>query len=153
MRLSNQTTLARLTLIGTVLLVTSGCGPGRKAQCRELGNATHAVMGQIETVYQSQIGGSAYDPAFERKMADAWEAAVGTVEAVELSDQELRAIRDDLAAAYQQAATTSRQAADLIPASGRLTIEAEQQVNALKQQSQAGIPPAINELNLYCVGG
>ena len=135
------------------MTMVSGCGPGRKAQCRELGNATREVMGQVEATYQSQIGGNAYDPDFERNLANAWEAGVGIVETLDLADRELKAIRDELAIAYQQAATTHRQAADLIPISGRLSPELEAQVDALQLQAEAGIPPAINQLNLYCIGG
>lgn len=145
--------LKLLTLMGFVLIVASGCGPGRKAQCQDLGNATNDVMGKVDAVYQSQIGGNAYDPEFEHKLADAWDAGAAIVGDVALSDKTLKTIRDDLVLAYQQAATMGRQAAELIPPSGRLSAEAEAQVDELHLESQASIPPAINALNLYCLGG
>lgn len=145
--------LTRSMLVGMIFLIVSGCAPGRKTQCRELGNATHKVMGQVEAIYQSQIGGNAYDPEFELKLAEAWEIGADKVADANLSDKTLKTLQDDLAMAYQQAAALRRQAAELIPKSGLLSAEEEVQVDALHLQSEAGIPPAINELNLYCIGG
>lgn len=145
--------LFTVILMNAVLLLVSGCGPDRKAQCRELAIATNTVIGNVEAVHTSQIGGNAYDPAYERKLAEAWESGVDVVQAVELSDNQLDTTRNELVSAYQQAAAMRRQAAELIPESGRLDAETEAQVDALQLQSEEKIPPAINDLNLYCMGG
>lgn len=149
----DRKTLTRLGLLGIVFVVASGCSPGRQAQCRALGNATNDVMAQVEAVYESQIGGNAYDPEFELKLAETWEAGAAIVENTDLSDTTLKTLRDDLILAYQQAATLRRQASELIPSGGVLSATEEDQVDGLRLQSEAGIPPVINELNLYCIGG
>lgn len=143
----------RVLLVGVVLLVSSGCGPGKRVQCRELGTATNQVMNQVMTAHERQIGKNAYDPEFEITLATAWESGVGVVNAVELSDRELQRMRDQLAIAYQQAADVHRQVSTLIPEDGRLSPDVEQQVDALQLQAEAGIPPVISELNLYCISG
>jgi hypothetical protein len=129
------------------------CGPGKRAQCQDIGNATNQVMNEVMDVHQNQIGHSAYDPAFETSLAAAWESGVGMMNGLDLPDKELRDMRDRLAIAYQQAADTHRQVATLIPEDGRLDPALEQQVDALQSEAEAGIPPVISELNLYCIGG
>lgn len=151
MQVSHLISQGKFILLGAVLLAIAGCGPRRQAQCQELGNTINQVMTEVDNLYQSQIGQASYDPDFERQLADVFESGAANIAAVDVSDDELSKLQDELVATYQDAAAGSRQAANIIPASGLLSPDQEQEVDQLKQSSGGDMPRLIAEMNLHCL--
>ncbi|MEM8637468.1 MAG: hypothetical protein AAGG51_01425 [Cyanobacteria bacterium P01_G01_bin.54] len=138
-------------LCGLSLLI--GCGPSRQAQCQLLGEAQNQVRNTINAQYQQRIGQLAYSQTHELQMVQVMQQAAETTQAVQLKDANLQDLQTRLVQSYQNSSQLHQQAANLIPATGSPNEAVIQQVDALHQQVDAGIPEAVQEFNIYCIGG
>lgn len=136
-----------------IALMLAACGPSRLEQCRQLGRVTQLVREAVNAAHDAQIGQPVYDPAYDRRLAAAWETGIAQVEAVTLRDLQLQQIQQDLVAAYRYADQLHRQAAELIPENGIMTQDLEVTHRAYRNQAQAPVAAAIADFNRYCIGG
>ncbi|NEO85082.1 MAG: hypothetical protein F6J87_12660 [Spirulina sp. SIO3F2] len=141
-----------IVVLGGVSLLT-GCGPGRKAQCDTLAQAQNQVRNTIMAQHQTRIGQPSYAQSHELQMMQVMQQSAQTMQAVELKDKTLQELQARLVASYQNSSTIYQNTANLLPAAGSPSEAAMQQVDTLHRQVDAGIPEAIHDFNLYCMGG
>jgi len=146
-------TAAHLGLAAGVAIALSGCGPSRAVQCDRLGSANNEARERIQSLYQKTIGQSMDKPKFQEDLSQIRAESAQAIATVELSDRTLQQLRDRLAAAYQHGSQVSAQLAAQLPQEGRLEPEMEERVMQLRLDADQNIPPAIHDIDMYCLGG
>ena len=134
------------------LLGILGCGPSIQAQCQAISEITQDAMTQFAEAYSANIGTSGYQASTETAIAAALKESAQAMDALEIHDKQLQVVQADLVSAYDKAAAAHTEMAQLIPARGNPSAQRRQQIDDIRAQAEADIPPAIQALSLRCVG-
>ncbi|MEM8639572.1 MAG: hypothetical protein AAGG51_12265 [Cyanobacteria bacterium P01_G01_bin.54] len=142
--LPRSSAIASLSTI--VLLLASGCGASKVAQCNSIIEVANSAA---EEAQQLAIEGVSGDPQVMLKAAEAMEQASTNMQALEIEDESLQGFQTDFVEMYSKTSSASRDLVDALEKEDREAAEASlaelQEVNQSEQE-------IVNGVNGYCQG-
>lgn len=140
-----QRRISTIAMLSVLSLVAAGCSQSKVSQCRELIDVINTAVTDLQTVTQSPEASN--DPESLVKIAEAADRAVGSMQTVELKDEELQAFQQRFITMYTETGAASRAIYDAVNSQNP---EAAQQAVGQLEAATNEEEPLVNEVNTYC---
>lgn len=134
----------RFSIFVSISALAIGCSESKVAQCNKLIDVANQAVAEMESVTQSS---SPQDVEAMEQIANTADQAKAAMEALSLSDQQLRDYQTRFVTMYGDTSEATR---ELVAAAGEQNPEAAQQAFDSLQEATNREEPLVTEVNTYC---
>ena len=135
-----------ISVIAILGVFTASCGESKVSQCNKLIDVANKAVADVQAITTSA---NPQDVTAMTRIAETADQARGSMEALELADDQLETFRQQFVTMYSE---TSQATRDLVTAvNANNSQNAETAYNALQTATDKETP-LVNEVNTYCGG-
>lgn len=135
-----------ISAIAILSVFTASCGESKVSQCNKLIDVANKAVADVQAITTSA---NPQDVTAMTRIAETADQARGSMEALELADDQLATFRQQFVTMYSE---TSQATRDLVTAvNANNSQNAETAYNALQTATDKETP-LVNEVNTYCGG-